>query len=300
MKGGKRKLKQVWLVALAVLGWLLLLPLWAALRRRRRPEFLVLTYHSVSDVRRHETNVTPDAFERQMAWLAREATVRDLYALLTEPAHATTAGTRPVVAVTFDDGYADNALVALPILRRYALPATCFVVAGVAGSQECLPHDRGEAAGAARLLAWPEARALVAGGIAIGSHTLHHGRVGQLADDALRVEFQESRRILEAQVGCEVRLLSYPFGRALDFDARAEREARAAGYAGAASARYGCNRSGDNPYALRRIGVESSDTLFTLRAKLGGALDLLVLMESAACRRAIRLLNRLLSGEVHA
>lgn len=48
---------------------------------------------------------------------------------------------RPLVTMTFDDGYADNFRVAAPILKTFGLPATFFVVAGLIGTDGELWYD---------------------------------------------------------------------------------------------------------------------------------------------------------------
>lgn len=70
-------------------------------------------------------NPTVHTFERQMRWLLR------FYDVV--PARELTLprrGTRPRVALTFDDGFANFIDCAYPILARYHLPATVFVAAG--------------------------------------------------------------------------------------------------------------------------------------------------------------------------
>lgn len=72
----------------------------------------------------------PDAkrFETQMRWLSAWFNVLPL----AEAIERLRAGTLPAraAAITFDDGYADNCTVALPILRRMGLPATFFIATG--------------------------------------------------------------------------------------------------------------------------------------------------------------------------
>lgn len=88
---------------------------------------LVLTYHRVLErpdpLRPDEMTVT--AFERQMRVLRRWFDVLPLQ----EAWERTCNGTLPrrAVAITFDDGYADNCELALPVLARHGLTATFFV-----------------------------------------------------------------------------------------------------------------------------------------------------------------------------
>lgn len=96
----------------------------------------VLLYHRVADAVADpwELAVTPGHFDEQMAVLRRRATVvrlSDLPDLL-----ARRGAPRRCVAVTFDDGYADNLHAAVPSLERHDVPATVFVVAGAIGARE--------------------------------------------------------------------------------------------------------------------------------------------------------------------
>lgn len=93
----------------------------------RRARLSILIYHRVrpapDEFRRGDPNRFE--FEWQMSLLARYFNVLPLV----EACDRLSDGTLPARAacITFDDGYADNETVALPILQRYGLSATFFV-----------------------------------------------------------------------------------------------------------------------------------------------------------------------------
>jgi peptidoglycan/xylan/chitin deacetylase (PgdA/CDA1 family) len=59
-------------------------------------------------------------------------TVAEAWRRLTDP---TTAVSKPLVALSFDDGYADNLLLAAPVLERAGVRGTFYVVAGLVGTE---------------------------------------------------------------------------------------------------------------------------------------------------------------------
>lgn len=97
-------------------------------RRCWRRHSLVLCYHRVAAPAARDPwslRVAPERFREQLEVLRRHA---ELVPLSELERRATRRGARPVVALTFDDGYADNLRTALPMLEAAAAPATFFVV----------------------------------------------------------------------------------------------------------------------------------------------------------------------------
>ena len=106
---------------------------------------IILMYHSVAadDAARYiepANCIPPRLFERQMAFLAAERRVIPLAELVDDVAsgHTPPAGT---VCITFDDGYRDNLTIAAPILEKYRLPATLYLVTGYVERAETQSTD---------------------------------------------------------------------------------------------------------------------------------------------------------------
>ena len=93
----------------------------------RRPRAVVLVYHRIGTgaIDPWQLTVDPEVFAGQMETLARDWSPMSL-AQLVDGFRRHLLPER-AVAVTFDDGYADNLEVAAPILFEHAIPATLFV-----------------------------------------------------------------------------------------------------------------------------------------------------------------------------
>lgn len=120
-------------------GWL------RARERQQRGRWTILTYHRVLDEAGCANYPFPSLampvaiFEQQLAWLAQHALVLPVGEAL---AAAARTDARPMISISFDDGYADNAELAAPLLGRYGLRATFFVTTGFVGKDDRMWYDR--------------------------------------------------------------------------------------------------------------------------------------------------------------
>jgi len=111
------------------------------LRRVHGPKFLILCYHRVGlgGVPLY-TQLSPELFEAQMRHLRKNYRIVSLEVglrTLRDPQDS-----EPCVAITFDDGYRDVYTHAFPILRRYSIPATVYLIWDSMETGEVSWYDR--------------------------------------------------------------------------------------------------------------------------------------------------------------
>jgi peptidoglycan/xylan/chitin deacetylase (PgdA/CDA1 family) len=163
----------------------------------------------------------------------------------------------PVVAITFDDGWASNLDLAFPELARREWPATVFLCTSYLGHR---PYLR-----------WDELPRLADHGITAGNHTHNHT---DLSTDPERTEDEIATcgRHIEDALGVRPKHFCYPFGR---YTPEVRRRVARAGIHTACSGRVGFNPCGSDLYTLKRVTIDPRDGVRALRHRLAGGFDFL-------------------------
>jgi len=212
----------------------------------------IIGYHSVSP-EPSKVSILPDLFEKQIKFLVSHGhnfiKFEDLPKI--ENSHLK----KPTI-IYFDDGFKDNILTALPILKKYNVPATFFIVPKFMDSV-------GEI-----YMNWGDIRELKKQGMEIGSHTYNHTVLTEAGEDVLKEELVSSEERIEKEIGQNIEVFSYPKGRVNTQTAEAVGKA---GYQYAITTRYGVNSFGyisKNPYLLKKIAPRVYENLADFRVRL--------------------------------
>jgi len=225
----------------------------AGLSRWLAPRITVILYHRVTDDARDNLTVGIAQFDRQMALLREHCEPLSLAQVLS--ARPIPRSPRPLVAVTFDDGYLDNYLHAAPILLKHGVPAAFFVATGMIGTQRRFPHDEKRGNPPIPTMSWSQLKELQARGFTIGSHSVSHIDCAAAPRETVVAELHESRDQLRAKLGIADVAFAYPYGGEHHMTPERLSDVQAAGYVGCLSAYGGSNIGSINPYNVLRRGI---------------------------------------------
>lgn len=266
---------------------------WAAMLSRlftdaaTKRQACIFYYHRVAEVGFRDSqfddwNVTPAQFEKQIRTLATFAEIVPLVDVPSRLAMKTLNG-RPLVSLTFDDGYANFHSQVLPVLKRFNVPATTFVVTGSIGKSEPLTFDHWALNNSERVapeawqpLNWKELENCVASGlVTIGAHSHQHLRGSQSTAAQLADEVGFSREILRTRLGeAHSVQYAYPYGNSKlgDVSQSYMEAVKAAGFQIAVTTNLGLATSESDLFCLPRLEAHMMDSPGVLKAKALGAL----------------------------
>ena len=238
---------------------------WQRLHETFGKRVSVLGYHHVGPAKPGTfpgLTVSPERFERQMFWLKRNGyTGISPRQWLEWRRDGVTLPGRPVV-VTFDDGYADIARYALPVLKRLGFSAAVFEVTGEIGGTNTWDQASGSAPHA--LLDEQQIRYWADRGIEFGSHSRTHPDLTTLSARQLGEEVAGSAEDLRAVLGRLPVSFAYPHGRW----SKAVRDRVEQTYALAYTSEETLNNLHSDAFTLGRATVESNDSNLDIRCRI--------------------------------
>lgn len=154
-----------------------------------------IVYHSVTHSAPDKFDylfVRPNDFEDQLK-LLKELEFQTLFA---DEWHMTET---PSVIITFDDGYEDNYIVVFPLLKKYNVKATVFIIADMIGKESYLSESQ--------IIEMYDS-----GLVSFQSHTLKHENLLNLTKEELTNDLRLSALRIKDILGYDVKAISYPNG----------------------------------------------------------------------------------------
>lgn len=198
----------------------------------------VLTYHCIDNniFAVKDMFVSVENFEKQMRFLKDKG-----YNTITfeELGRIGCIKRKRPIMITFDDGYKNNYTNAYPILKKYNLRATIFVITGMLGRKNYLNADELHK---------------MADVMDIESHTVHHKYLTRLTDDEVEYEVRNSQAYLEKLLNKNITAIAYPYGsydeKVISVTKRYYKYGLATGYGRLHGMR-------ESHYEIKRIGISN-------------------------------------------
>ena len=172
---------------------------------RQDPKIVPVLYHNIVFGRTGNIyNRDIYNFEHDLAFLRRNYLIIDFQDLIEIQAGEKSI-TSDATIITFDDGDLSIYAIVFPLLKELQMKATFFIVPNFIGEVGYMSWDQVRQMNNYRT---PDGVKL----FSFGSHSLTHRPLGELSPAEVLVEMQESKRILEEELGEEISVIALPFG----------------------------------------------------------------------------------------
>ena len=212
----------------------------------------VLMYHAVSDEiwGIEELFVSPSDMEEQLAYIVDNG----YDAIWFEDLSHLEDYDKPVI-LTFDDGYEDNYTNLFPLLQKYHVKATIFVIGSAPNNQQHMATEK-------------QIREMSTSGlVSIQSHSYTHPDLDGLGYDDTLYELAQSKKIITRIAGKEPIVLCYPTGKYNDFTL----ELGPKYYLFGIKMNGGLYNTSANPFLVNRYYVSRYTDLYSFAAYLSAA-----------------------------
>ena len=203
----------------------------------------VLMYHYVefvqnkSDWMRVALNVEPPILEEQIQTLQSAGYTFMTAKELGEALDGKRTLPKKPVLLTFDDGHRDFYTGAFPIIKKYQVKVTNYVISGLLGGSDFMTVDQVK-------------QIAQSGLVEVGDHTVHHIDLKGAPLKEVESEINDSKKTLESIIGGPVVSFAYPAG---SFDTQAEDVVKQAGFETAMSTIPGEDLSQNNRFFIYRL-----------------------------------------------
>lgn len=206
------------------------------------------------DFKRDQLNIEPHIFEQQI-----EGLIANNYKFITTNELAKIINSNKpdnnnYVALTFDDGYRDFYTDVFPILKKYNVKATVYIIYNFLNSNNYM-------------YSWQVEEIIESQLVEIGSHTNNHTYLKGTNNEIITEEIVSSKKLIEDEFNITVNSFAYPYGAYNDF---AQQQVEKAGYTNATTTDLGIISNKDNKFKLKRIrpGYNSGQGLVNYIEKL--------------------------------
>ena len=164
----------------------------------------VLLYHSISDDN-SKMSLNLNTFENQIMYLKKNDYTSINFDEIDQ-------NKKKQIIITFDDGYKDVFVNALPILKKYEFKATCFFVTNLIG-QDNSWDIKNKNFSKKEIMNLNDINQWISSGMDIGSHSHNHLDLTKISEKNLLNELEFSRKILEDSFNINNDIFCYPYGK---------------------------------------------------------------------------------------